>query len=178
MLEKETRTYIDKKLNDFDWNVKDSRQVVLEFPINELFADYALLDTDGSVIAVVEAKKFERSARDGQFQALEYAKIIEGKQGYRPFVFLSNGRELFFYDTAKELSPRKVRSFFTLSDLRRLRELGKISVPPTGAKVDSSIAGRYYQHEAIKRVVEGMEAGKREFLLVMATGTGKTRTAM
>lgn len=157
MLEKETRTYIDKKLSAFGWNTNDPRKVLLEYPVNELFADYVLLDTDGSIIAVVEAKKFERSARDGQFQALEYAKIIESKQEYHPFVFLSNGRELFFYDTNKESSPRKVRSFFTLGDLRRLRELGKIQIPPTSAKVDSNIAGRYYQQEAIKRVVEGME---------------------
>lgn len=178
MLEKETRIYIDKKLQAFGWDINDHRKVLLEYPINELFADYVLLDSDGSVIAVVEAKQFERSARNGQFQALEYAKIIETKQWYRPFVFLSNGRELFFYDTNKETSPRKVKSFFTLSDLRRMRELGKIQIPPTSAKVDSNIAGRYYQQEAVKRVVEDIEQGKREFLLVMATGTGKTRTAM
>ena len=178
MLEKETRTHIDKRLRAFGWDTHDHRKVLLEYQIGELFADYALLDSDGTVIAVVEAKKFARNARDGQFQALEYAKIIETRQRYRPFVFLSNGRELFFYDTGRETSPRKVKSFFTLSDLRRMRELGKIQVPPTSAKVDANIAGRYYQQEAIKRVVEGMEQGKRDFLLVMATGTGKTRTAM
>ena len=181
MLEKETRSYIDKKLQAFGWNVDNHNQVILEYSIasdTTLFADYALLDTDGSVIAIVEAKKYERSARDWQFQALDYAKIIESKQGYRPFVFLSNGRELFFYNSAKEVAPRKIKTFFTLSDLRRMRELQKIQVKPTSIQVDSNIAGRYYQNEAIKKVVEGIEWGNREFLLVMATGTGKTRTAM
>lgn len=181
MLEKETRSYIDTKLQAFGWNINNHNQVILEYPISSgttLFADYVLLDTDGSIIAVVEAKKFERSARDGQFQTLEYAKLIEGKQGYRPFMFLSNGRELFFYNSTKETAPRKVKTFFTLSDLRRLRELQKTQKLPTSIKVDSNIAGRYYQIEAIKKVAEGIEQGKREFLLVMATGTGKTRTAM
>lgn len=67
MLEKETRSYIDKKLQAFGWNVNNHNQVILEYSIpsqTTLFADYALLDTDNSIIAIVEAKKYDRSARD------------------------------------------------------------------------------------------------------------------
>lgn len=181
MLEKETREYIDKKLKQFWWYINNYNQVQLEYPINwdsSFFADYALLDNDNTVLAIVEAKKFERSARDGQFQALEYAEILEAKQWYRPFIFLSNWKELFFYNSAKELPPKKIKTFFHIKDLRRLKELQKMELPPTSIKIDSNISWRYYQQEAIKKVVEWVEQWKREFLLVMATGTGKTRTAM
>ncbi len=182
MLEKETREYIDKKLFKSWFDVKNHNQVFLEFPIKNkgeiLFADYALLDNDNKIIAIIEAKKFERSARDWQFQALDYAKILEEQQGYRPFVFLSNGKELYFYNSSRNESPRIIKSFHTIKDLRKLKELQKMQVKPTGIKIDTNISGRHYQQEAIKKVVEWIEKGKREFLLVMATGTWKTRTAM
>ena len=80
MLEKETRQFIDAKLKKTGWNVNDHRQVAIEFPIDELFVDYTLLDTDGKVIVVIEAKKFSRSPRHGEHQALDYAERIETKQ--------------------------------------------------------------------------------------------------
>lgn len=169
--------FIDKKLQK-SWYVLDGHQVIFEFPIWNLFADYAILDNDNSVIAIIEAKKYERSARDWQFQALEYAGIIESKQWYRPFIFLSNGREIYFYNSVKNESPRVIKSFHTIKDLRKLKELQKMQVNPTSIKINTDISGRHYQQEAIKKVAEGIESKKREFLLVMATWTGKTRTAM
>ncbi|MDR2415064.1 MAG: DEAD/DEAH box helicase family protein [Candidatus Peribacteria bacterium] len=182
MLEVETCKFIHQKLKHQQRNPDNYQQVAKEFPIvtpeTTLSADYALLDTDGNVIAIIEAKNFSRSARDGEFQALEYAEHIEDKQGYRPFIFLSNGRELYFYHSAANQAPRKVKTFFTLSDLHRLKALHTTAFPSTSQQVDANIAGRDYQIEAIKSVVEKLEQGKRKFLLVMATGTGKTRTAM
>lgn len=169
--------FIDKKLQK-SWYVLDWHQVIFEFPIWNLFADYAILDNDNSVIAIIEAKKYERSARDWQFQALEYAGIIESKQWYRPFIFLSNGREIYFYNSVKNESPRVIKSFHTIKDLRKLKELQKMQVNPTSIKINTDISGRHYQQEAIKKVAEGIESKKREFLLVMATWTGKTRIAM
>lgn len=169
--------FIDKKLQK-SWYLLDWHQVIFEFPIWNLFADYAILDNDNSVIAIIEAKKYERSARDWQFQALEYAGIIESKQWYRPFIFLSNGREIYFYNSVKNESPRVIKSFHTIKDLRKLKELQKMQVNPTSIKINTDISGRHYQQEAIKKVAEGIEYKKREFLLVMATWTGKTRTAM
>jgi len=181
MLEKETRNYIDKKLQKA-WFHLHSNQVVFELSIHQnwlqLFADYAILDTDNTVLAIIEAKRYERSAKDWQFQALEYAQILEEKQGFRPFIFLCNGKEIFFYNSAKSQTPRLVKTFFSIQDLRKLKELQKIQVSPTTIKIDENIAGRHYQQEAIKKVAEWIDDKKREFLLVMATGTGKTRTAM
>ncbi|MDD2907460.1 MAG: DEAD/DEAH box helicase family protein [Candidatus Gracilibacteria bacterium] len=178
-LESDTRgLYIDKKLIKSGYNVENQNQIIKEYQINNLFADYVILDTDNTILAVIEAKKYSRSARDGQFQALDYAQILETKQGYRPFIFLSNGKEIYFYNSIKNESPRLIKSFHTIQDLRKLKELQKMQVKPTSIKINTDISGRHYQQEAIKRVAEGIEAGKREFLLVMATGTGKTRTSM
>jgi type I restriction enzyme, R subunit len=170
--------FIDRKLQKVGYDTENTQQIFREYPVNHLFADYVILDTDQSILAVIEAKKYTRSSRDGQFQALDYAQILEWKQWFRPFIFLSNGKEIFFYNSEKNEVPRKVKTFFRIEDLRKLKQLQKMQVAPTSIKIDANIAGRHYQQEAIKKVVEGIEAKKREFLLVMATGTGKTRTAM
>ncbi len=178
MLESATRKFIDDKLLKQNRDIKNHNQVIEEYPINWGFADYVLLDTDGSIIAVIEAKKFHKNPRDWQFQAIEYAENISKKQWYTPFVFLANGKEIYFLNLNQPTTPRKVKTFFTISDLRRIKELTKILKPAWKEKVDNDIAGRYYQIEAIKRVCEWVDQWKRKFLLVMATGTWKTRTAM
>lgn len=177
--ESDTRIeYIDKKLKMSWYNTNNQNQIIKEYPINNLFADYVIIDNDNTVLAVIEAKKYSRSAKDWQFQALDYAKILESKQWYRPFIFLSNGKEIYFYNSIKNQSPRIIKSFYTINDLRKLKELQKMQVKPTSIKINTDISWRHYQQEAIKRVAEWIEAGKREFLLVMATWTGKTRTSM
>lgn len=143
MLEKDTRNFIDKKLLLTGYSL-DHRQVVFEYPLNfqgkNFFLDYALFDTDGSVIALIEAKRYERSAKDGLFQALEYAQILESQQGFRPFIFLSNGKEIFFYNSSLQEPPRKVQTFFSLPDLQKLKTLQDIQVPPTSIQVNKDIA--------------------------------------
>lgn len=182
MLEKDTRSLIDAKLKKAGWDVNNHRQVATEFSIDKnwttLFADYALLDDDGKVIAIVEAKKFSRSSRDGEYQALEYSILLKDKQWYQPFIFLSNGKDIYFYNSTEDEAPRKVRTFFTLNDLHRLKFLNETHQPAASQQVNPDIAGRHYQIGAIKSVTEWIDIGKRKFLLVMATGCGKTRTAM
>ncbi len=142
MLEKDTRLFIDTKLKKAGWDVNDHRQIFTEFPITSwwttLYADYALLD-GGKVIAVIEAKKFSRSARDGEHQAIEYAELIEQKQWYRPFIFLSNGKEIYFCNSAKDEAPRKVKTFFTLNDLHRLKFLNETQTPANNGVKDEIV---------------------------------------
>jgi len=177
--ESDTRIdYIDKKLTASWYDITNQNQVIFEYPINQLFADYVILDNNNKILAVIEAKKFSRSARDGQFQALEYAQILEDKQGYRPFIFLTNWKEIYFYNSSKNENPRLIKSFFSIDDLRKLKELQKMQVKPTSIQINLDISWRHYQQEAIKKVVEWIEQWKRQFLLVMATWTGKTRTSM
>lgn len=180
MLESETRKYIDQKLQNVWYNLNN--QIGFEYALKTddttLFIDYVIYSNDGQILALIEAKRFERSAKDGKFQALQYAEILEWNQWFRPFIFLSNSHEIFFYNSTKDQSPRKIKTFYSIADLLKLKELQKIQLPPTSIAINTDISGRHYQMEAIKKVVEGIENYKREFLLVMATWTGKTRTSM
>ncbi len=182
MLESETRKIIDQKLKRVGRDVTNPRQVVAEFLVKKwsqsLYVDYVLLDSDGTVLAVIEAKKFSRSARDWEHQALEYAQLIAGQQDFMPFVFLSNGKEIYYIPALDHEPIRKVQTFFTLSDLSRLKILHKIRRSPLSEKINPDICGRHYQQAAIKSILEWAEMGRRKFLLVMATGTWKTRVAM
>ncbi|EKE05901.1 MAG: hypothetical protein ACD_19C00157G0001, partial [uncultured bacterium] len=183
---------IDMRLKKSGWNVSDPTQVTSELDIwvglpqfvrepttpymGHQFADYALLGEDGYPLAVVEAKKTSKDARIGQEQALQYAKNIQKNFGKNiPFVFYTNGNDIFFWDTEK-YPPRKVYGFPTKKDLERLLFLRKNEKPLSQELIDREIAGRPYQIEAIRSVFENLDKGKRKNLLVMATGTGKTRT--
>jgi len=183
---------IDQRLKKAGWDVNDPSQVTAELdiwvglpeglkePLHELqghqFADYVLLGPDGYPLAVVEAKKTSKDARVGQEQARQYAEnIAKNVKREMPFVFYTNGTDIYFWDTEKH-PPRKVYGFPTRKDLERLRFLRQSEKPLSQELIDRDISGRPYQIEAIRTVLEGVEKAKRKFLLVMATGTGKTRT--
>ncbi|WP_347917134.1 DEAD/DEAH box helicase family protein [Paracoccus marcusii] len=193
--ESETRSeLIDQQLALSGWNLKDSTQVVEEFGISltvpegprepgapyeaHQFCDYVLLSKSGKPLAVVEVKKTSREAAVGREQAKQYCYNIQKQLGCElPFCFYTNGKELFFWDL-ENAPPRKVVGFPTRDDLERFAYLRRNRRPLTGELIDTSIAGRDYQIRAIRSVLEGIEQKKRDFLLVMATGTGKTRTCI
>jgi len=185
---------IDKRLASAGWDVKNLSQVTSELDIwvglpegikepeheyqGHQFADYALLGDDGYPLAVVEAKKTSKDARAGQEQALQYAQKIQENSGKdMPFVFYTNGHDIYFWDTEK-YPPRKVYGFPTKKDLERMLFLRKNEKPLSQELINRDISGRPYQIEAIRSVFENLGKGKRKSLLVMATGTGKTRTCV
>lgn len=141
------------------------------------FADYVLLDSASKPIAVVEAKRSARDELEGKRQAANYADAIRAKIGIDPFIYLTNGRDIQFWERDR-YPPRKVAGFHTREDLERLAHQRRYAQPLDGVTIESRIVGRDYQAEAIRRVAEGIQAAKRRFLLVMATGTGKTRTTI
>jgi type I restriction enzyme R subunit len=177
---------IDAQLARAGWSL-DRRTLVEEFLLktaesensygNEQFADYVLLGSGGIPIAVVEAKRSARDEIAGKRQAADYADAIKAKFGDDPFIFLTNGKEILFWDRGR-YPPRKIAGFYTRDDLERLRHQRQYAQPLHEVVINADIAGRDYQNEAIRRVTEGIEAAKRKFLLVMATGTGKTRTTI
>lgn len=144
---------------------------------NDQFADYVLLGSDGKPIALVEAKRTSRDELSGKRQAADYADAIKTQFDLDPFIFLTNGKEIQFWDRER-YAPRKVAGFYTRDDLERLRHQRQYAQPLKNVTINAEIAGRDYQNEAIRRVTEGIDAAKRKFLLVMATGTGKTRTTI
>ena len=186
MSEKQTRQeIIDKRLLDAGWDVNNPVQVISEHEVFHQhgradgvgYSDYVLLGRDGKPLAVVEAKKTSREAEAGREQAKQYADGFEKANGERPFIFYTNGIDIFFWD--ERYPPRKVFGFFTRDDLERIRFQKNERREPSTALIDRNIVNRDYQIEAIRRVSEAFEKGnRRKALIVMATGTGKTRTAM
>ncbi|CAI0697263.1 type I restriction enzyme EcoKI subunit R [Serratia liquefaciens] len=185
--EAQTRTeIIDSQLSRSGWS-RSRRTLMEEFLLKTAepeitdkdyqFADYILLGSDGKPIAVVEAKRSSRDELAGKRQAADYADAIKTHFGSDPFIFLTNGKEIQFWDRAR-YAPRKISGFYTRDDLERLRHQHQFAEPVGNVTINADIAGRDYQNEAIRRVTEGVDAAKRKFLLVMATGTGKTRTTI
>lgn len=193
--EQQTRKQrIDKLLKRAGWDVNDPTQITEELKIwvglpegvtepqspyqGFLFVDYALLGKDGKPIAVVEAKKTSVDAEIGKEQARNYAdKIKEISRVPMPFVFYTNGFETFFWDTER-YPPRKIYGFPSRDDLERIQFLRDNSRPLSSELINPSIAGRPYQIQSIRSVLEKVADKHRKFLLVMATGTGKTRVCM
>ena len=188
MSEKQTRQeIIDKRLKDAGWDVSNPTQVTSEHPVLHQvsasqgtgYCDYVLLGRDGIPIAVVEAKKTSTEAEAGREQAKQYADGLEKmNDGDRPLIFYTNGLEIFFWDD-RRYPPRKVYGFFTLDDIERIRFQNSDRRELSASLIDRTIVERPYQIEAIRRVCEAFDKkNRRKALVVMATGTGKTRTAM
>jgi len=184
--EAQTRySIIDPQLKKAGWNLSDRTQVAFEIPVagydgsvSEGFTDYCLYREDGEVLAVVEAKRTSRDARVGKQQLLHYLEGIQKKQSFRPFGFMANGEEIFFWDS-DVAAERQVAGFFSPENLARLLFLKQNHKPLNSVEINRTIVERSYQVEAIRRISEAVEVKKkRKALLVMATGTGKTRTIM
>ncbi len=176
------KRYIDAMLVDAGWI--DGKNWLNEYEIPGMpnkseigFADYVLLGDDGRILAVIEAKRTCVDVAKGRQQAKLYAGLIEQKQGFRPVVFLSNGFETRIIDG--QYPERKVASFYSRRDLEKLYNLRRMRSSLKNIVVDRSIAGRYYQEAAIKAVCDSFgQKNRRKALLVMATGSGKTRTVI
>lgn len=185
---------IDLKLQAAGWNLADRTHVVEEYDIDiglpdgvsepltpyqgHQYCDYVLMGRDGKPLAVVEAKKTSKDAAVGREQAKQYCYHIKRtKNAELPFCFYTNGHDIFYWDL-ENYPPRKVFGFPTRDDLERLQFLRKSRKPLANELINSNIVGREYQILAIRSVMEGVEKKKRKFLLVMATGTGKTRTCI
>ena len=183
--ENQTRKrHIDGQIAKAGWDLHDTDQVRFEVPASGVdddwfdgITDYSLYLPNGEIIAVVEAKRQSRSPQVARKQATDYVTRIEADQSFRPFVFLANGNEIWFWDTEDE-TPRLVAGFFSRSDLERLLAIKQNRISLSETPINADISGRSYQQEAIRRVAEAFDQGTRRALLVMATGTGKTRTAM
>lgn len=162
------------RLTDSGLSVNEPRG---SYRVANEFADYALLGTNGKPLAVIEAKRTSRDALAGQRQASDYADRVRDIYNIDPFIFLANGKEIWFWD--KERYPlRQVSGFFKRDDLERLLFQRRYRLPLEQVSHNSNIIDRPYQLEAIRSVTEKITAGNRKFLMVMATGTGKTRTTI
>lgn len=182
--EEQTRDYfIDLLLKEAGWALdqpRDREYEVAGMP-NEQgrgFVDYVLWGEDGKPLAVVEAKRTRRDARVGQQQAKLYADCLEHQFGQRPVIFYTNGYDHWLWDDTS-YPPRRVQGFYTRVELGLLIQRRESRKPLATAPINGEIAGRPYQTRAIRRVAEAFERDReRKALLVMATGSGKTRTTI
>jgi len=187
------KVYIDILLKEAGWdNLRDGYE--LEYEVKGMpeninrsgkgYVDYVLWGDDGLPLAVVEAKKAMISAEKGRQQAVLYADCLEQMHGQRPVIFYTNGFESHIWDDAF-WTPREVEGFYTKDELQLMIDRRTSRKDLRQFKIDKDIAGRPYQIEAVQRMAErfcgetnGQLRGRhRRGLLVMATGSGKTRTA-
>lgn len=191
------RRYIDLSLKECGWdNLQQGYH--LEYEVTGMpastnrtgigYVDYVLWGDDGLPLAIVEAKRTMADPRKGKHQAELYADCLEKMHGQRPIIFYSNGFETFLWDD-QFFPERQVQGFYDKDELGLLiarRHLLTGRTDLRDFKVNHAICGRPYQLEAIQRVAEntvttnaqGQLRGRaRQSLLVMATGSGKTRTA-
>ncbi len=175
------KVYIDTMLIDAGWTLGKDWQNEYELPgmpnKSEVgFADYVLFGDDGRPLAVIEAKRTCKDVAIGRQQAKLYADLLEKKFGRRPIIFLTNGFDSRIWND-KYCPERRVSGIYSKRDLEK--EFNKLTMRTSLAHVTISndISGRYYQKEAVKAVCRAFDTeNRRKALLVMATGSGKTRT--
>lgn len=181
--EAETREYfIDVLLKEAGWDVNAKNAVeykVFGMPNNEGVGkvDYILWGDNGLPLAIVEAKRTRKDPKIGQRQAELYANCLEQMHGQRPIIFYSNGYEHYIWDD-KNYPPRPVQGFYKKDELQLLINRRNSKQSLKHISINKEISGRPYQEEAIKRICEDFESKKRKALVVMATGTGKTRAVI
>ncbi len=194
LTEEETRKlFIDVMLREAGWDVLTTKGSIapgkagIEIPVIGMpiykptdtgngFVDYVLFGKDSMPLAVIEAKRTSKSPEEGKHQAELYADCLEKQYGYRPAIYYTNGFDTKYID-GMGYPPRPVYSFHSLSDLEYLRQKrGRQDIKDMNPRED--IAGRDYQKTAVKSVCEHFNKKRRKALLVMATGTGKTRMSI
>lgn len=141
------------------------------------YADYVLWGDDGKPLAVVEAKKTTVDPAVGQQQAKLYADCLEEMHGQRPVIYYTNGYTTWMWDDTA-YPPRRVIGFYKKDELGSLVYRREARLPLLTTPLNKEIVERYYAHRAIASIGEDFERKKRKTLLVMATGTGKTRVAI
>ncbi|MDO4216084.1 MAG: DEAD/DEAH box helicase family protein [Bacteroidales bacterium] len=188
--EAETRKlFIDMMLREAGWEVLETKglkaagKACIEIEVKGMpsasgvgYVDYVLFGNNGKPVALIEAKRATKSLSVGEQQAKLYADCLEKEYGVRPVIYVSNGFETMIID-GLGYPPRNLFSFHTLEDLVfMLQKRGRKDIVDMNPNPD--IAGRYYQITAVKSICEWFNKKYRRGLLVMATGTGKTRTAI
>lgn len=181
--ETKTRKYfIDVLLKEVGWDI--TKPDATEYEVSGMpnstglgYVDYVLWGDDGKPLGLVEAKRTMRDAKIGREQAELYANCLEKRFGQRPIMFYSNGYEHYIWDD-KNYPPRKVSGFYSKEDLQRLINRRTSQKDLINIEINKDIAGRPYQERCIKSVCENFQKKNRKSLLVMATGTGKTRVAI
>ncbi len=174
--------FIDLLLKEAGWALDQPRD--REFEVQGMpnsegkgFVDYVLWSGE-QPLAIVEAKRTRRSAKDGEQQARLYADCLQQRTGHRPVIYGTNGYEHWMWDDTTS-PPRPVQGFHTRDELELMAQRRTTRKPLAGLPIAAGIVERHYQQRAIRRIAETFERDQhRKALVVMATGAGKTRTVI
>ena len=176
------KQYIDVDLKEAGWVFGED--CIEEFPVQGMpfgsgtgYVDYVLFGDNGLPLAVVEAKRASLGPEQGKHQASLYADCLESQFGQRPIIFYTNGFKTYIWDDTF-YAERLVSGFYAKDELQLRIDRRRNRISLDNIRISDDISNRYYQKEAIKAVCEAFASGSREALLVMATGSGKTRTAI
>ncbi len=168
-----SRVKIDALLKDAGWNLTDGTSVLFEHTLGDgSRADYALCDRSGRPVAAIEAKRASVNPIAAQNQGRHYARQLGV-----PFVFLSNGEEVWFLDRETDSHARRIATFYAQDDLERRIAARRNRLDLSSVEIDRRIVDREYQIACIEALSAEVSLGRRKLLVEMATGTGKTRTA-
>jgi type I restriction enzyme, R subunit len=180
--EEETRRYlIDVLLKEAGWDVHQPEWTEYEVTgmpnkTGKGYVDYVLWGSDGKPLALIEAKRTRKDAAVGKRQAELYANCLKTRFNQRPIIFYSNGYTHWIWDDVN-YPPREIQGFLKKDELERLIWRRQNQKALSSIKINTDIVERSYQIEAINRITEKFDKDKGlKALLVMATGTGKTRT--
>lgn len=188
--EAETRSlYIDQLLREAGWQVASEKNIFAPNMVgveistvgmpnsaNVGFIDYVIFGNDGKPLAVIEAKKTSIDPSSGKHQAELYANCLEAKYGVKPIIYYTNGYEIYCIDRLG-YPPRRIYGFHSRGNLELLIQRQNRK-PITDLRISDDITNREYQKRAITSVCEHLNSFHRRGLLVMATGTGKTRVSI
>ena len=183
------KMFINLMLKEAGWEVMEKEGLIqplkacIEIEVDGMptaskkgYADYVLFGSNGKPLAVVEAKRTSKSPDAGKHQAELYADCLEAKYGVRPVIYYTNGFETYIID-GLGYPPRRLYSFHTATDLElMIQKRSRHDI--NDFKVNGKITDRDYQKMSIKAVCEHFNKKHRKGLIVMATGTGKTRVAI
>jgi len=187
---------IQKLVNEYGWKVGDTLlyQQIYDIPENlkkdystykNIRPDIVLQDMNGEVLAVIE-NNLDRENKD----LLKLRTIVT--QLLKPrFLYACSAERILFYDNAwRGLDAgefKQVTTFMSLEEMKLKIEQQKKIASNKEITIDTTIAGgydptvgkeRYYQLQCIRTIIENYKAGKQKMLIHMATGLGKTRTAV
>src|SRR5258708_18088557 len=161
-----SRVKIDVQLKDQGWETQNPNAVRFEYMLRDgTKADYVLCDRNGRSLAVVEAKRASVNPADAAVQAKAYAEQLNV-----PFIFLSNGDEVRFWDWQMEAHPRPVKTFFGPADLERRFATPRGGRDPRSVPIDHRIVERSYQTDCIEVLTGEFHGGRRK--MVGGKGTG------
>ncbi|HYP02197.1 MAG TPA: DEAD/DEAH box helicase family protein, partial [Pyrinomonadaceae bacterium] len=191
--ERQTRARrINPKLKASHWKIapyEEARPLswygdtgIEEFPTSNGPADYGLC-VDGRLLGIVEAKKLTLGPQNVLTQAERYSRGATSNplnfDGFHvPFLYSTNGEVIWFHDVRHTLNrSRKVTRFHTPNALRELFShnfQGASEWLSTNQNDHPRL--RPYQVEANNAIEKAIANRKRNMLVAMATGTGKTFT--